>query len=235
MFNYTIAKRRSYGKVTQAANTAITRLIPPELGLFTTVADLRYLAAATAHTLTILRPIGKTYASAAAAAAQAVINIVKDPGDYDNFGTINTANNLIAANDYCVYQSADGTYVLDTVSSVSSLAITMTGNVPTSTVLKGAPFWFFGITTDTNPANNEAHPAFTMTAAGTTVLGGDPGDTMGGSLGSVAPPAAMRAMYNSTDGAWPLNGKNEPLIIYSNNATNAGTLERVTAIYTLIG
>lgn len=229
------AKRRFFGRVTQVADTVITRLIPPERGLFTTLADIWYICGGTAHALTVMRPLGKTYTTAAAAAAQAVINVARNPGTYSHFGTISTADNALAANDYCVYQTADGQYVVDTVASVSSLAITMTGNVPTAGVLAGAPFWFFGLTTDLNPANNTAHPVFTLTASATTKLGSDPGDTLVGALGSIAPPPETRKLTSTTYGRWPLNGREEPLIIHSNNATAAGTIERAIALYNLIG
>jgi len=227
-----IYKRKGYGRITAVAGTVITRLVEPMPGLFTSLAETWYINAGTAHALTVMRPLGKTFASAAAAAAQAVINIAQNPGTYSNFGTINTANNNIAANDYVVYQSADGNYNITTVSSVATLAITLAGNVPTAGVLKGAPFWFFGITTDTNPADNLAHPAFTLTASATTKLFGiDPGDTMAGGIGSIAPAIGIGALYSTSNGAWPLNGQNEPIILHSDNATAAGTLEKVTAVY----
>lgn len=228
--NSLIVKRKNYGLISVAFGTAIVRLVEPVKGCFTTITDMWYTSAGTAHTLTVLRPLGKTYVSSAAAAAQKVINIAANPGTYSSYGTIDVANNNIAANDYCVYQTADGTYTVDTVASVSSLAITMTSDVPTSGVAKYAPFWFFGITTDTNPADGLAHPAFSTTASATTKLGSDPADVLGGIVGSIAPPPQMRAMTG-----WPLNGREEPLIVYSNNATATGTLEKVSVVYSTIG
>jgi hypothetical protein len=212
-----------HGKLTQTAGTVITRLVPPREKSFTRLTSVWYTAGATAHTLTVMRPLGKTFASAAAATSQAVINIERDPGAYSAIGTVNTSNNAIAANDFCVYQTADGNYVLDTVSSVSTLAITMTTNVPTSTVLKGAPFWFFGIITDTNPNDNLAHPQYTLPASITTYLGSDAGEGVAGFVGTI-PGLAITE--------WPLDGMNEPMILHSGNATNAGVLEKVSAIYT---
>lgn len=226
MYSVPVDAMRGYGKLTQTAGTVITRLVAPREGSFTRLLSVWYTAGATAHTLTVMRPLGKTTASAAAAASQAVINITADPGDYDNYGVISTANNLIAANDFCVYQTADGNYVVDTVSSVSSLAITMTTNVPTATVLAGAPFWFFGIITDTNPADNLAHPQFNLYANITTYFGTDAGEAQMGFIGTI--PGINLA---SATAAWPLTGKNEPMILHSGNATNAGTLEKVTALY----
>jgi hypothetical protein len=227
-----IYKRKGYGKKTETAGTVITRLIEPMEGCFTTLVDFEYTCGTTAHTLTVMRPLGKTYASAAAAAGQAVINVEHNPGTYNDFGTVNTANNGIAGNDYVVYQTADGNYVVDTVASVSTLAITMTGNVPTAGVAKGAPFWFFGVIGDTNPADNQAHPQYTLAASSTTHLFGDkPGLAVAGAVGSVAPGGATLALYSATYGPWPLNGKNEPLVLHSGNATAQGVMERVTAVY----
>jgi hypothetical protein len=210
------------GKITQNAGTVIVRLVPPREKSYTRLTSVWYTAGTTAHTLTVMRPLGKTYASSAAAAAQAVINIEANPGTYSAYGTINTANNGIAANDYCVYQTADGNYVVDTVSSVSTLAITMATNVPTATVLKGAPFWFFGVIGDTNPNNNTVHPQYTLPASTTTYLGSDPGEAIFGFVGTI--PGLEVA-------SWPLDGMNEPMIIHSGNATAAGTIEKATAIY----
>lgn len=225
-------KRRHYGSITQSAGTAIVRLVEPMKGAVSTITEIQYTAGATAHTLTVLRPLNKTYTTAAAAASQAVINIQFDPGKYSSWGTINTADNLIAANDYVVYELADGTYYVDTVSSVSGLAITMTNNIGTATVLKGAPFWWYGITTDTNPADGNAHPKFTLAASGVTKIGSDAADAIAGNVGSVVTPSLLVGMVSTSNGRWPLGGYNEPLLVYSNNATNAGTLERVTVVGT---
>lgn len=220
MYNNPVHGIRGFGKLTQNAGTVITRLVPPLKGSITRLTSMWYNCSTTPHTLTVMRPLGKTFASAAAAASQAVINIERDPGVYNAYGTVNTGNNVIAANDFCVYQTADGNYVVDTVSSVATLAITMTTNVPTATVLKGAPFWFFGIITDTNPADNLAHPQFTLPASTVTIIEDQYG--------------FINTLRGLTTGTlqWPLNGLEEPVIVHSGNATAAGVLERLTAVYT---
>jgi hypothetical protein len=217
---------RGYGKLTQTAGTVISRLVEPWKKAYTRISDLWYNAGATAHVITAMRPLYKVTTSAAAAAGQAVINISADPGNYSAIFTINTANNLIAANDYVVYQTADGNYTLDTVSSVSTLAITMTNNVPTAGVLNGADFWWFGITTDTNPGDNQAHPQFDCPASGVTKFGSDPGEAVMGFIGTIQ--GLSPVVPN-----WKINGQNEPMILQSNNATNAGTMEKVAAVYTM--
>ncbi len=211
---------KSYGRLTQNAGTAIVRLVEPRVGAFTHVSKVWYEAAATAHYMAVMRPLNRTTVASAASASQAVINITADPGDYSTAksgGTVRTSDNAIAANDYCVYQAADGTYVMDTVASVATLAITMTTNVPTGGVSAGAPFWFFGIHSDTNPNDATAHAKFTLPASTTTYLESD---------------SAGIGFIGTFSGILPaMTGTNEPVVLYIDNATNAGTLHCATAIY----
>ena len=213
---------KGYGKLTQSAGTVITRLVEPVKNAFTRLVSVWYTAGATAHTLTVMRPLNRVTFTAADAAGQAVVNISADPGNYTG---IRTADNTIAANDFVVYESADGTFVLDTVSSVSSLAITLTSNVPTGGVLVGGYFWWYGIITDTNPNDATAHPQYTLPASVTTYLGTDAGEGIAGFVGSIPGNQKAGSLIN-------VNGKYEPLILHSGNATNAGVLEKATAIYT---
>lgn len=151
--------------------------------------------------------------ASAAAASQAVINISADPGNYSALNaSCRTANNLIAANDWVVYQAADGTYIVDTVASVSTLAITMTTNCPTGGVLAGAPFWWFGIETDTNPNNGLVHPRFNALANTQLILGRMDGLTTIPDLGGG---------IQLGNGAW------QPCVIVADNVTAAGFLENV--------
>ena len=222
-----IGSVKGWGKLTQNAGTVITRLITPMQNMFTRLLYLVYTAGATAHTLTVMRPLGVTTFTADAASGQAVVNIAEDPGAYstNTGGTPRTANNGIAANDFVVYEAADGTYVLDTVSSVSTLAITLSNNLPTGGVVEGGKFWFFGVIGDTNPADALAHPQFTLAASTVTTLGGSPGEAVGGIVGTIPHGELWADMDVRHD------GKNQPLIIHSGNATNAGVLEQVVAAY----
>ena len=213
---------RGYGKLTQLANTVITRLVEPVRGAFTRLVYAEYTAGVTAHTLTVMRPLNVVYFTAVGAAGQAVVNISADPGAYP--ANCQLAANNIAANDFVVYEAANGTYVLDTVSSVSTLAITLNNNLPTGGVALGGKFWWFGIITDTNPADNNPHPQYTLAASGLTSLGGKAGHSIGGFVGTIPNP-------NTNFGAGN-DGRYQPIIVHSGNATNAGVLEQVTAIYT---
>lgn len=226
-FSIPIMGMRGYGKLTQNAGTVITRLVEPMPNAFTRIVSVWYTASTTAHTLTVMRPLNVVTFTAAASAGQAVVNISADPGDYTG---IRTSDNAIAGSDFVVYEVADGTYALDTVSSVATLAVTLSNNVPTSGVLAGGKLWFYGIITDTNPLNAQAHPQFTLPASVTTYLGTDSGEGIAGFVGSIAPPGGTYGWPTGT--GINLTGRYEPLIVHSGNATAAGTIEKVTAIYT---
>lgn len=221
-----VGQVRGYGKLTQTAGTVITRLLRPFANMFTRLLYAAYTAGATAHTLTVMRPLGVTTFSADADSGQAVVNITADPGAYstNTGGVPRTANNPIAANDFVVYECADGTFALDTVSSVSTLAITLSNNVPTGGVKSGGKFWFFGIITDTNPADALAHPQYTLAANTVTTLGGTASESVGGVVGTIA----HGPLFSSLAG---YDGKYQPLILHSGNATNAGVLEEAISLY----
>lgn len=217
--------KKSYGRITQNANTKIVRLVEPMIGACTHIQRAVATTSTTAHILTVLRPLNKVTTTAAAAAAQAVINISADPGNYTG---IRTADNAIAASDWVAYQCIDGTWVVDLVSSVSSLAITMTNNVPTSGVASGAEFWFFGIETDSNPCDATVHPRYTCTASSTNVFGSY--DAAVGWQGSIQAPNSS-LFSASLLHADMKTGKGHPLLLVVDNATAAGTLEEVVAFY----
>lgn len=194
------------GGKTQTAGTVIQYLVPPNRNGYTRITTLVYTDTGTAHTLTFLRPLGATTASAAAAASQAVVNLTADPGVAAGYGGI---NNGIAANDFiAIRHSADGVTRLYKVSSVSTLAITLTANL-TVAVAAGDKVWFFGITTDTDGRTGSAHPALKGGAASGDVTFTD---RDAGVIASVA--------------------KDEPILFNSNNATGAGTLKQIGYCYT---
>jgi hypothetical protein len=209
---------RGWGLLTQDADTKIVRLVTPRKNLYTHLLAATIKVGTTAHTLTVLRPLGKTTFSADAAASQAVVNITANPGDYTG---VRTADNSLAGSDRVVYRAADGTYVADTVSSISSLAVTLSTNLPTGGVTRGDPIWHFGIETDTNPNDALAHPQFTLAASTTVILGATPGETVCGFCGSFDGPVC--------------SGKEAPLLLIINNATAASVLENVVAGYSSLG
>jgi hypothetical protein len=218
-----------------APYTADSRWVPnwvsPSGGAFTHVSSLVYTTGTTAHKIAILRPLNWTVLSSAAAGGQNVINIYDDPGVYStNYkyptpggvvasvrggsggqgGTApsQVADHGIAANDYAAYQLADGTWVADTVSSVSTLAITMTTNVPTGGVLKNSPFFYFGTVALNDPATGQ--PQW-QTVTTVSVRAQVMADVLGGSFQSIHP--------------------GDPLIFYSPNTTAAGVLQNLSGFY----
>jgi len=211
---------------TASAGTAIVVLIPPMTGAITHVGEMVLTAGATAHDLYLLRPLNYTTVASAAASGQAVVNFTADPGIYSTnylypplnlpYGqalnplpTFQTADHGIAANDYVVTETPDGAFWVAKVSSVSTLAVTMTTNVPTGGLVAGARIWYFGTISLNDPATAAAQFRFTTTAsaANTVACVGFGADL----LGSLHP-------Y-------------DPILFYDANATNADTLNRLEGWY----
>lgn len=217
---------------TIAFGTIITSLIQPRNKKRTKITTLKYTAAGTAHTLTILRALAKTKVVTAVAAAGTSVVLARDPGNYSaNFaadllagpnsqgvqqggfpgGTPVVANNLIASGDFLAIQMASGFFNLATVSAastaVSGQCTVTVGAAPTGGYPAGADVYFFGTTTDTHPITGEAHPAFSGAASATTTL-----DNYGGEVAASF-------------------GVDEPLLFHSNNATATGVLESISGVY----
>ena len=230
---------------TQTAGTVITVLVPPSPGALgsaplrysysgtggwaganwrtvgrTVITAALYTTAATAHTLTMLRPKNWSYVSTAVAAGGTTIVLGENPGTYSTkykypspitTGTAAVADNGIATGDYVAYQLVDGTWILDTV-TVSSLTLTPGTAVPNVTgggVLANSPVFFFGIPTDKDPATGYADPG-TLTIASTNRINHFDDDILG--WGNALHPG-------------------DPIMLYSNNATNAGSFEGVAGYY----
>lgn len=194
------------GGFTQTAGTVIRYLVPPDSRGFTRITKLVYTCGSTAHTVTCLRPLGKTTVAAAAASGQTDFVLTANPGTTAAYGGI---SNGIAANDLVAIRTAsDGITRLYTVSSVSTLTVTLSGNL-TVALAADDDVWFFGITTDTDGRTGAAHPALLPPASATTSYE----DREGGVVASMA--------------------KDEPILVNSNNATNAGTLAQVSYCYSV--
>lgn len=202
---------KTYGRLTQTAGTKIVRCCEPDQKGYTTLTYLENKVAATAHILTVMKPLGYTTIAAANAVTGSDTTwvLTADPGDYTGWCI---GDNAIAANDWLVLELDDGTMLVDTVSSVSSLTMTMTtgtSSVQTAAALNRV--FFFGIETDTNPFDGLAHARYTMEASGTRIFGDMPGDSIAGFFGS--------------------NRRSEPILLVVDNGTNASTLERVCVAY----
>lgn len=188
----------SYGKKTANAGTAIVRVIPGKRGNVTRITKLSNTAAGTEHNIVVLRSLGRTKTTADAAASQAVIVVAANPGP---------SGNSLAGSDYVAYRRDDGVTVLDTVSSISGLSVTLTTNL-TAALSKGADVWMFGVAADTDPVTNEAHQNF------------------------VSPVNVTTTYTEDVVGVAQSNGQDEPLMLYNANATNASTLLLAAWVYT---
>lgn len=127
---------------TETAGTAIEETIAPIDGARLALKSMHYLAAATAHTASFMYAEGtgsRNTTSAAAAAAQAVINVTDTPLD--------PAGNAAAASDIVAYQCTDGTWEFNTIASVATKAITHNTNLAKA-VASGAKYLIFGVVGD---------------------------------------------------------------------------------------
>lgn len=174
-----------------------------------------YTTGATAHDVKFLRPLNYATLSAAAASGQAVVNLTDDPGIYstnykyklsNGVYPSQVADNGIAANDLCLLQLADGSWQRLVVSSVSTLAITMTGNLA-GAALAGGLLYFFGINTDNDPATGEEQFTHEVPASQT--------------------PYKLQA----ESGVFNVLHQGDPALFYSPNGTNAGFLELISGVY----
>ena len=222
--------RRSYGLKTANANTAYYLLVEPmSVSAYTYIEFAQFTTTGAAHVATVMRPLSNTltgslygpgqpcscYLDAPAAGAQATININQDPGVYtaytfNNNAAPRTANDILAANDYVAYQYPDGTWEVNTVSSVALPAVVLTNNLATGGLAAGAPVFYFGVAADVNPYDARAHPGFNLYA-----------------------PASPTTINLGSEG-YPWIGtfnRGQPLLVYVNNVTDASTLERCTAAY----
>lgn len=200
-------------RLTETAGTVINRVIPPLANRRTRITTIDVVCGSTAHTLSIMRALGRTTLSAAALASQAVINLTADPGAVVS---PYTGVNAIAANDYLVIEKPDGSMHLGIVSSVATLAITLTANVPTGGFNNGADVWFFGIPSDAG------HQQHLLTASARNLIQ----DIVAGVFTS-----GKVEGEDKTSIPRSLSGYHEPLIVSINNASAASFLERVNGYY----
>lgn len=191
----------SFGLVSVAFGTVINRLLPARKGAYTRLQKLVYTAGGTAHTITLMRSLGRTTTTADAAASQAVINIAANPGP---------TGNSLAGSDYVAYRTDAGLFVLDTVASISSLAVTLTTSLAVA-LSAGADLWMFGVAADTDPLTGSAH----------------------GSLRGVA--NATTSYFEDLIGLCCSHNPDEPILIQSNNATATGYIDQATYAHTPYG
>jgi hypothetical protein len=192
------------GYESNAAGTAYGVLIPPVPGKIPYLHRLRYTCAATEHILYGLRCVSDTTIAENAAAGQKDIKLV-------NAGTMQTeagADEQLAANDFICWQSQYGVFNFDSIASISGTTVTMTSNLPTKSEA-GAIVYCFG---EIARATNETL-RFTVSSENDWtdiyLQGGAPGQKT----------------------RHARSGQNDPLLIHIDNASNAGFLHQVVALY----
>lgn len=186
-----------YGYQTQTAGTRINQMVQGKKDHYTYVTKLSYKAGSTQHALALMRKVSETTLSAAASAAQAVIALTADPGTSSTGG--------IAAGDHLAVKKPDGTWHHGIVSSVSSLNITLTANVPTGGFADDARVIFYGAPGD----SDHTEKTYAGLASATNNFPPDGGDAV-----------LIRSL-----------GVDEPVIFSSDNASNAGFLLELSAAY----
>jgi hypothetical protein len=144
------------GYHTETAGTTIDEKVPGHNGQKLALTMLSYLSAATAHSISFMYPKDSSVAnagtsrnttSASAASGQAVVNVTNTPKD--------PAGNAAAGSDIVAYQLTDGTWEFNTISSVSTKAITLSSNITgidsgagATAIASGAKFLIFGVVGD---------------------------------------------------------------------------------------
>jgi hypothetical protein len=186
---------------TQTAGTAIVAAIPAFGDTYRTrLTHIRYASAATAHTLIVMKALARTYATAAVAITGT--SLVLD--------SITFLNKTLAANDYIVYKDVAGTYRATTVSSIVTATKTLTIPAAAEAIADNAPVWLFGLSSETPNANTNI-----LTVASVV---GDYNMSGGGIQ------AGFKSLVISGTTYQGRGGHGDPMILYSGNGTNAGTL-----------
>jgi hypothetical protein len=229
------------GTATAAGGTAFVKAIPPWPGVGqaflqrpaapnkdrgtarTHITTVAYTTGATAHLIGIMRPFNYTWTTAAIAANGTGITLYDDPGVYStnlkyssplSTGTAVVADNAIAANDYVMVQLKDGTWHVSTIASgtFGGANLVLTTAVPNITgggVAAGAPVYFFGVIANSDPCTGTVNPQVTIGASLTI-----------DKTWSEANVGCVAALHPG-----------DPMLFYSPNGTNAGTLDFISGFY----
>ncbi len=189
------------------------------------VTDVIYTSVTTSHTLYFMRPLGFTWAKTAIVSNTTAFTVAFDPGSYSTAGNFQyplpsglvqpaLTNNVAGANDFVCWQQLDGTWVVDTISSTSTLTWTMTTGTQNTNANAGiaafSPIFWFGTGTDVNPRDNQVHPNFLTT-----------------------PNTNNEKFQSSSAGMALVQGlaRGDPMVVYSTNGTNAGQFSVLSGVY----
>jgi hypothetical protein len=153
-----IEEFHSVDRHTESAGTTIDEQIQCSEGKRLALLFYSVVTGATAHVLYLLQTGAlagaRNSTSAAAAAAQKVINVNTTPTD--------PAGNAAAASDIVAYRCTDGSWEFNVIASVATKAITHSTNLAKA-VAAGAAYLIFGVAAD------GASQQFTLTASVTNV------------------------------------------------------------------
>ena len=190
--------------LTASSGTAIQQIVPPLAGAIARITSLMYTSAAAAHTITVMRATAKTTADGRAAAAQKVMTL-------SNVAAMNTVDATsaegVAIGDYMAWYDDEDKIVFDVVAGISSSAVTMTVNFGND-IPDGSPVWIFG------ELARASVITFTPPVSLTTTF-------------FLNAQAGIPGQLDSNSRA----GDNDPLIISSNNITNAGAMVYISGEY----
>ena len=132
-----------FGYHTETAATAIDEEVPGQNGKRLALVGIDYLCGATAQNVAIMHcgslAGSRNSASAAAAITQKVLNV--------NTAPTSPAGDVVASGDIIAYQVTGGGWEFNTVSSLSTKAITLTNNIAIA-VLDDAAVRVFGVLAD---------------------------------------------------------------------------------------
>lgn len=191
---------------TAAADTAFTDFAPPVANRKPKLTSLVYTAGTTAHDLVLMRCIDETATTAASAATDTTLDV----------GKVTFADQTLASGDYLLIEHADGTFEINTVSSVASLVITLNTGVAKA-VNAGDRVWMFG-----HPTNEAAYHHTIKSIASTRIEFQSPS---GGIVeAGIGPNIGIISDYER-------DGLGDPLLFYSGNATVAGILNWASGVY----
>jgi hypothetical protein len=189
-------------RITETAGTAIVSTIPPAMrGAKTRLTFLEYVCSTTAHTLRLMVALNRVSTTAAAAAS--ATSLVLSAATF--------RGDTLASGDYIVVKHTDGTYGAYLVSALSVLTVTIPALA--KAVASGNPVWIMG-------AIGEAeHKQILVTASVRQQWS--------------APTGLMTTGYRTVVAGttYARSGNDDPMIVYSNNATAAGLLENASGYY----
>jgi hypothetical protein len=186
---------------TEAFGTAIVEYAPPVERKKAKLTSLVYTAAGTAHDLVVMRCIDSTTLTTNDDAAATVLSFTK----------VTFNDQTLASGDYLLIEHGDGTFEINTVSSVSSLDVTV-GTALAKAVVAGGMVWMFG-----HPTNEASYHVTLKSIASTR-------QEFQSSTGGLCETGYDIGTYSRT-------GLGDPLLFYSANGTAAGILNWGSGVY----